>query len=357
MGNISGMTLGVMVALSWGVLASCGGGVGGGSAPSSSNPAMPSFSTTAAQNGAVILTISSTTGGTKVQYTIDGSTPTTSAPTYHTPMLISSDLTLKAIASFPGTPSSSVATWTPSTPVTPGALVWSDEFTNTTGANAQPNPAVWTYDTGGGGWGNSELEDYCGWNSLDSPCDPTNPNVYVGRDGYLNIVAEQPSSGVYTSARMKSQGLFSILFGRVEARIRVPEAQGFWPAFWMLGNNIVSDQWPACGELDIQERVNAALHPDWNEASIHGTGFTGQNLGTRYFFLTGQTAAAWHTYGVIWRPATFTVSAAGSNFSGARCSTTSTTPPTSTPPIPRRPWPRCRAPYGRLTQATPSFSS
>ena len=270
--------------------------------PSPSSPGMPVFSTTAAQNGAVILTISSTTSGATVHYTIDGSNPTTSSPTYQTPMLISSDLTLKAIATISGAPSSSVASWTPSTPVTPGALVWSDEFTNPTGANAQPNPVVWTYDTGGGGWGNSELEHYCGWNSSDSPCDATKPNVYVGTDGYLHIVAEQPSAGVYTSARMKSQGLFSILYGRVEARIRVPEAQGFWPAFWMLGNNIVTDQWPACGELDIQERVNAALNPDWNEGSIHGTGFTGQNLGTRYFFPTGQTAAAWHTYGVIWRP-------------------------------------------------------
>jgi beta-glucanase (GH16 family) len=73
-------------------------------------------------------------------------------------------------------------------------------------------------------------------------------------------------------------------------------------AFWMLGNNIVTDQWPACGGLDLQERVNAPLNPDWSESSIHGTGFTGQNLGTRYFFPTGQTAAAWHTYGMIWRP-------------------------------------------------------
>jgi beta-glucanase (GH16 family) len=124
----------------------------------------------------------------------------------------------------------------------------------------------------------------------------------VGTDGYLHIVAEQPSSGVYTSARMKSQGLFSILYGRVEARIQVPEAQGFWPAFWMLGNNIVTDSWPACGELDIQERVDAASNPDWNAGSIHGTGFTGQNLGTQYFFPSGQTAAGWHTYGMIWQP-------------------------------------------------------
>jgi len=270
--------------------------------PPPSTAVMPTFSAAAAQNGAVILTMSSTTAGAAVHYTIDSSTPTASSPVAQAPILISSNLTIKAIAVASGIASSSVATWTPSVTVAPGALVWSDEFTDTTGANAQPNPAVWTYDTGASGWGNSELEDYCGWNSSASPCDPTHPNVYVGTDGYLHIVAEQPSAGVYTSARMKSQGLFSILYGRAEARIMVPEAQGFWPAFWMLGNNIVTDQWPACGELDIEERVNAALNPDWNEGSIHGTGFTGSNLGTRYLFPAGQTAAGWHTYGIIWQP-------------------------------------------------------
>jgi beta-glucanase (GH16 family) len=69
-----------------------------------------------------------------------------------------------------------------------------------------------------------------------------------------------------------------------------------------MGNNIVSDGWPACGEIDIQERVNAAGNPDWNDGSIHGTGVTEENLGTRYSFPSGQTAAGWHTYGMIWQP-------------------------------------------------------
>jgi beta-glucanase (GH16 family) len=125
----------------------------------------------------------------------------------------------------------------------------------------------------------------------------------VGTDGYLHIVAQQPSAGVYTSARMKTQGLFSVQYGRLEAKIWVPEAQGFWPAFWTLGNDINTNPWPACGEQDIMERVNAALNPDWNEGSVHGTGFTGSTgLGTVYNFPAGQTAAGWHTYGMIWKP-------------------------------------------------------
>ena len=82
----------------------------------------------------------------------------------------------------------------------------------------------------------------------------------------------------------------------------VPEAQGLWSAVWMLGNNYATVNWPACGEMDVQERVNAASLPDWTTGSIHGTGFTGGNLGTTYYFPSGQTAAEWHTYGMIWNP-------------------------------------------------------
>ena len=159
---------------------------------------------------------------------------------------------------------------------------------------------MWTYDTGNSGFGNNELEDYCAWGSSSSPCNPAAPSAYVGTDGYLHIVAAQPSPGVYTSARLKTQGLFSFQYGRIEFRAQVPEAQGFWPAAWLLGNNIATVNWPACGEMDVLERVNAAATPDWNAGSIHGTGFTGGNIGTKYNFPSGQTAAGWHTYGMIW---------------------------------------------------------
>ena len=116
-----------------------------------------------------------------------------------------------------------------------------------------------------------------------------NPSAFVGTDGYLHIEAQQPSPGVYTSARLKSQGLFSFQYGRFEMRARVPEAQGFWPAGWLLGNNIPTVDWPACGEMDVLERVNAAKTPDWNEGSIHGIGFTGDTgLGTVVNFPGGR---------------------------------------------------------------------
>ena len=289
------------------LISGCGGGGGSKtspipvSTPTETAAETPNIGTAAAQNGAVVVTLTTITPGATIYYTTDGSTPTTSSPQYFAPFLVASNLTVNAIAVASGDTNSSVATKAFSPNIPSGTLVWSDEFANNTGANAQPNPTYWGYDTGGGGWGNNELEDYCGWGSTASPCTTSSPNAYVDTSGYLHISAQQPSAGVYTSARVKSEGLFSFQYGRIEWRIQAPEAQGFWPAAWLLGNNIVTAPWPACGEQDVMERVDAATTPlDFNQGSVHGTGFTGTSLGTPYYFPAGQTAAQWHTYGMIW---------------------------------------------------------
>uniref|UniRef100_E6PYL1 Glycoside hydrolase, family 16 n=1 Tax=mine drainage metagenome TaxID=410659 RepID=E6PYL1_9ZZZZ len=285
------------------LLLGCGGSSGNASsAPPQSQAATPAISPAAEQGGAVVVTLSTTTGGGTVYYTTDGSTPTSSSTVYEAPFLVASNLTVKAITAGSGLNVSNVASQSFSPNIASGTLVWSEDFNNAGSTNTEPNPAIWTYDTGNNGWGNNELEDYCGWGSTTSPCNPASPNAYVGTDGALHIVAEQPATGVYTSARLKTQGLFSFQYGRIEARIQVPEEQGLWPAFWMLGNNIATINWPGSGEMDIMERVNAATTPDFNEGSIHGTGFTGTNLGARFSFPAGETAAGWHTYGMIWKP-------------------------------------------------------
>jgi beta-glucanase (GH16 family) len=304
-----------------------GGNGGGGATPT----AAPVVTTKASQNGAVIVSLGSTTAGAAIYYTVDGSAPSSSSQQYQAPFLVASNLTLKAIATAGGT-SSTVTSQAFSPNIASGTLVWSDEFSNSTGVPAQPDPSVWTYDTGNGGFGNQELETYCAWGSSTAPCSTANPSEYVGPDGYLHIVAQNPSTNVYTSARLKTQGLFSFQYGRLEFRAMVPEAQGFWPAAWSMGNNIATVNWPACGEMDVLERVNAAGNPDWNAGSVHGPGFTGSNIGTTFNFPSGQTAgSAFHTYGMIWSPgsvkyyiddpshpyATFTPSSI-SGFSGAK---------------------------------------
>jgi beta-glucanase (GH16 family) len=261
------------------------------------------------QNGAVIATLASTTAGATIYYTLDGSTPTTSSQIYVAPFLVSSNITVNAIGTASGDSTSTVTTksFTPSIPS--GTLVWSDEFANS-GTNAQPNPATWTYDIGTDCCGNSEWEDYCAWNSSVSPCNPASPNAFAGTDGYLHIVAQQTKPGGYaagdfTSARLKTEGLFSFQYGRIEASIMVPESQGMWPAFWLLGNNITTNPWPACGEADVMEHIDGSNPPingtgpgyDWMQSSIHGA----NNMnGGKPYTVSGFSAAAWHTYGMIW---------------------------------------------------------
>jgi beta-glucanase (GH16 family) len=288
------------------VFTGCGGGASWHSIPVQNVAATPTITTTPAQNGAVVVTLTSSTSGATVYYSIDGSTPTTSSRQYLAPFLVSSNLTLNAIATASGDTNSMVASKTFTPNIASGTLVWSDEFSNSSPNKAQPSPATWTYDTGYQCCGNNELETYCAWGSTASPCNSANPNAYVGTDGYLHVVAETPSSGVYTSGRLKSQGLFSFQYGRIEARMLLPESQGMWPAFWLLGNNISTINWPACGEADVMEHIDGSNPPpnaggtppgyDWTQASIHGTSLNGG----KPYTTTGFSAAAWHTYGMIW---------------------------------------------------------
>jgi beta-glucanase (GH16 family) len=179
-------------------------------------------------------------------------------------------------------------------------LLWSDEF-NGVASSFPPSPANWTFETGSNGFGNQELETYCTYGSSQPPCDAAQPNAFVGKDGYLHIVARSDGRGHYTSARIKSEGLKSFQYGRIEARIKIPKGEGFWPAFWMLGDNIPKVHWPACGELDIME--NIGKKPGTIYGSIHGTGFTGTQIGLPFTLPHNEAFGnAFHVFGLLWSP-------------------------------------------------------
>src|SRR5580658_9101557 len=212
-------------------LCGCGGGAGSGTQtpppPTQTATAAPTITistSNGAQNGAVIATLKSTSGAT-IYYTLDGTAPTTSSQQYEAPILVASNITINAIATASGYTNSSVTTQSFTPSIASGTLVWSDEFSNSGTTNSAPNQNTWTYDIGTDCCGNNELETYCAWASTTSPCNPSNPNAFVGTDGYLHIVAEQPTAGVatYTSARLKTQGLFSFQYGRIEASMMLPE--------------------------------------------------------------------------------------------------------------------------------------
>jgi len=167
------------------------------------------------------------------------------------------------------------------------SLLWSDEF-DTPGA---PDPAKWGYDTGAGGWGNNELQHYT--NRLDNA---------VVSNGTLKIIlkAESYSGSAYTSARLLSKNKFSFKYGKVEARAKLPLGGGTWPAIWMLGDNINTAPWPACGEIDIMEHVGNQLNRIFG--TVHHPGHSGGNADGGSTMISNVTTE-FHRYGVEWTPA------------------------------------------------------
>jgi len=171
-------------------------------------------------------------------------------------------------------------------------LVWSDEFNGPLGAAV--DSTRWTFDVGGTGWGNDELEYYTSGTN----------NAALDGAGNLVIRAKQESMGgkSYTSARIKTQGLETFTYGRIEARMKIAQGQGLWPAFWMLGDDIESNSWPACGEIDIME--NIGKEPNIIHGTIHGPGYSAGAGPTKQYLLSAPVASAFHVFAIEWEPNT-----------------------------------------------------
>jgi beta-glucanase (GH16 family) len=175
-------------------------------------------------------------------------------------------------------------------------LTWSDEFDGPAGTAA--DASKWVYESGNGsnGWGNSELEYYRTGNA----------NGAMDGNGNLVITAKQETTSgfQYTSARLKTQGLATWTYGHIEARIKLPSGQGIWPAFWMLGSDITTQSWPACGEIDIME--NIGKEPSINHGSLHmpaaGTANDSQLTGS-YTLANAKLSDNFHTYAIEWSAA------------------------------------------------------
>jgi len=187
-----------------------------------------------------------------------------------------------------GTSGTPTPTPTPSPDAPAGfpRLAWSDEFNG-----ASISSSNWTYDLGNSGFGNNELQNYTNR--------PVNARI---ENGSLIIEARRENLGgsLYTSARLKTQGLQTFGVNTwVEARIRVPQGQGIWPAFWMLGSNINTVSWPACGEIDILEvrgqnpfQTLGTMHWDANGHAQFGGVFNS----------SVSLAAGFHTFAIARTP-------------------------------------------------------
>ena len=180
-------------------------------------------------------------------------------------------------------------------------LTWSDEFNGSDGSAV--DASKWVYDTGGNGLGNSEYEYYTS-GTANAVQQGGNLVITATTAGASSHTCSYPSNGPcqYTSARIKTLGKFSQQYGRFEARIQIPEGQGIWPAFWMMGDNINTVNWPACGEIDVME--NIGKEPSINHGSMHmpASGSTSDDQLTGMYTLAGgaKLGDAFHIYAIEW---------------------------------------------------------
>ena len=151
---------------------------------------------------------------------------------------------------------------------------------------------------GPGFWVNNEQQAY-----VDDPATVAIVEGVSGAEGGALMLRPLFRPGIdphperkadFVSGRIDSKGKFDFTYGRAEARIRMPDAVGVWPAFWLLGNG----EWPGTGEIDIMEYVG---EKDWTGVALHGPGYSGETpLVNKFFFPPGTDVTDWHVYAVEW---------------------------------------------------------
>ena len=176
-------------------------------------------------------------------------------------------------------------------------LAWSEEFDAI-------DPDSWSFETGGHGWGNNELQFYTdGANAFTQ---------YDAMAGSRVLVIEARRGGTpanawcwygscqFSSTRMITRGRQEFRYGRIEARIRLPHTQGIWPAFWMLGSDFGEVGWPRSGEIDVMEHVG--YEATLTHGALHGPGYTAERHFSGTHDLREPADARYHVYAVEWTP-------------------------------------------------------
>lgn len=181
-------------------------------------------------------------------------------------------------------------------------LLWSEEFDSPAGS--QVNPKHWNHDIGDGsaagipGWGNQEREYY-----LES-------QAYQDGNSCLVIEAvRQPADNPYhcyygtpaewVSAKITTFKKIAFEYGRLEVRLKAPTGIGTWPAFWMLGERIVEDTWPKCGEIDIFE--GKGVEPKMIFGTLHGPGYSGENPHGKVILAESNLNDDFNVFAIEWK--------------------------------------------------------
>ena len=163
-------------------------------------------------------------------------------------------------------------------------LVWNDEFDKA----GQPS-SEWWYETGAGGWGNNELQNYVAGSQGDE-------KLASVSGGTLKIKAQKIGNTVY-SIRMNTNASWT--YGWFEAKIKVSDVPGSWPAFWMMPKNF--NAWPDDGEVDIMEYAISTQGKDKSSSSIHCKSYN-HTIGTgkTHVEAVSKAATEFHVYACEW---------------------------------------------------------
>lgn len=166
-------------------------------------------------------------------------------------------------------------------------LVWHDEFDR----DGLPDPARWSYDVGGHGWGNKEQQFYTSGRLENARVE----------QGHLVIEARREpwQDAAYTSARLVTKGKGDWTYGRIEVRAQLPRGRGSWPAIWMLATTDRALRWPEDGEIDLMEHVG------FDHGVVHGSVHTKayhHSIGTQKTakLAVPDLSEAFHVYAIDW---------------------------------------------------------
>jgi beta-glucanase (GH16 family) len=209
-------------------------------------------------------------------------------------------------------------------------LVFSDEFDG-----KDLDTSKWTAAEDCWGGGNQERQCYT--------ARPENVSVH---DGALDLAARfervtgpslplemrtadvRPADATkpFTSGKISTRGKFSLTYGRIEVRAKLPVGQGVWPAIWLLPEESLYGPWPGSGEIDVMEAVNIGVRCGscfgGVENNVYGTIHYGSNMHHQWqqkaFQLPKGTEADWHTFGVEWSPDSISWSVNGKKYNSVK---------------------------------------
>jgi beta-glucanase (GH16 family) len=169
------------------------------------------------------------------------------------------------------------------------ALVWEENF-NYTGL---PDTSKWSFETGGNGFGNNELQYYTDKRSKNARVENGNLVIEAHKEAY--------QGNNYTSAKIVTSRKADWKYGKLEVRAKLPAGKGVWPAIWLLPTETKYGTWPSSGEIDVMEYVG--YDPGTVHFNVHTEAYNhrlGTNKGTSRKLTSPETQ--FYTYGMEWFP-------------------------------------------------------